>query len=577
MVCRTTPGGRVLTNYVRSAFHWHDSQCTSLYHQLRREATEQGLSVPTSLYHAELREIRSNVLASQDLSSAVRDRSLMRIDAALASQGDGTADVYAAFSMRQHVLYAEQYFERERWVAARQSGASVDFVTGEFRRLVSNPPEGASSLPNSPFGVPNDSGTRWALHVLGQAHRCETCGQFIDTSGMQVHACASTLAGPSASTSAAPRVAASAPDVDALDMDTFQEEYDRAKEAIRGGQRDVPTFEDWEQTPGLVTGGLGAPSGGTTFGLEIELDFPNDEYPYDARQTLARDLFHRRLALSPGVTRWHFLGGEGEERPGGEYELTSGGWSCEFDRTVDDVEGERGVEVKSQILLDTPETWRNVRAICEAARRYGAEATTRTGVHVNVGGDMYPDSDPSTHLRLIRLFASFDDTLIRLAHNPAIGPQHRGRRYCAPVRPVRLGENDYLDVVQVKNYAGHYHAVNLGHLPDEFSERTDSSRIEVRIFDSSTDVGRLQAQTVLSLALVRAAAMGEEAGFDERPSGFTRSRFGSGALSGADWEEATYPFRRLMAILRKCGADDPRHMQQMFHLFAESRWPQSGR
>lgn len=574
MVCRTTPGGRVLTNYVRSAFHWSDGQCTSLYHQLRRRATEQGLSVPLSLYHSELEEIRSSVVESEDLSTAVRERSLLRIDAALASRGDEAADMYAAYSMRRHAVQSEQHFERERWIAARQSGASVDLVTEEFRRLVAHPPEGASRLPDSPFGVPNDVGTRWALHVLGQAHRCQACGKFIDTSGIESHLCVAT---PPSRGPALSRAVPQQPDVDVLDMDTFQEEYERAKDAIRDGQREVPAFEDWEQTPGLVTGGLGAPSGGTTFGLEIELDFPYDEYPYESRHALARDLYFRGLALSPEVARWHFLGGEGEERPGGEYALTSGDWSCEFDRTVDDVEGERGVEVKSQILLDTPETWRNLRSICEAARAHGAEATTRTGVHVNVGGDMYPESDPATHLRLIRLFASFDDTLIRLAHNPAVGPQHRGRRFCAPVRPVRLGENDYLDVMQVKHYAGHYHAVNLGHLPDEFSERTDSSRIEVRIFDSSIDVGRLQAQTVLSLALTRAAVLGEEAGFDERPSGFTRSRFGAETLSGSDWEDATYPFRRLMAILRKCGADDPRHTKQMFHLFAESRWPQSNR
>jgi hypothetical protein len=578
MVCRTTSGGRVTTPHVRMLYGWDDSQCTSLFHRLRRWASEQAFQVSAEDYLSAMETLRRETMGMRDVSASARNRALARIDEAQRSPLPSQADAWAAVHMTRYAREAERRLSLERAFIARTNGLSSDFVDAEFKRLRRECPSEARDLSDLPFPLPNDVGTRWAMTVLQTGLRCNSCGRFLGEASEAQHSCPmvspvrheyveplpdSNATGPAA----AALTATVAPAL--MDMEDFQSLYDAAVARISDGNTRVPELGDLEHVAGGVTAGL-AGEGKTTFGLEIEIDFPDDTYPYSARQTLAGILFDEGIAVAPSVSRWHFLGGIGEDRPGGEYVRSNGAWSCEFDRTVDDVEGERGVEIKSQILSDMPDAWSNLRRICEAARELGGRPTTRTGLHVNIGADDFPDDRPEVHLRLLRLFAAFDDTLIRMAHNPESGRRHRGRNFCAPVdSPV----GDFSEVISVKRYAGHYHAVNLGHLPDEYTERSESSRVEVRVFDSSLDVGRIQAQTNLSLALLKAAAEGDESGFEARHAGYSRERFGSRRLSGEQWEEATRPYRRLVEILRKQGLSSPQHLAQFFHLFAESRWP----
>lgn len=570
MVCRTTPGGRVVTPHIRLTLGWDDPQCTSLYHRLRSRAISNSYTVSDRDYRDELELIRVETVRLRDITDGARARALARIDAAFQLDPPSDADAWAARNMRIQALIADAKIDILTSGVAEGLEISHEFTKEEFQRLRREAPSTASTLPELPFPLPNDVATRYALHTLNDMHRCQQCGRFMNHSFPEAHTCSGEAASATGSPNITPmpRVVAAA-ESEIFSMDRFQEEYDKARENILNGETEVESFDPWNIDIGEVTGGLSSPNG-TTFGLEIEVDFPDESYPYAARTELAERLYEEGLAISPNVMRWHFLGGAGEDRPGGEYQFSASGWVCEFDRTVDDVEGERGVEIKSQILVDTPEAWRNLAQICAIAREMGGRPTQRTGVHVNIGAADFPDTDPAAHLRLLRLVESMDDTLIRLAHNPECGARHRGRGYCAP---IQAPSPHLSDVSQVKRYAGHYHAINLGHLPDEYNERTESSRLEVRIFDSSLDLGRLQTQVAMSLALAKAAASGTTPGIDAQPAGYARRTYGSRKLSGEQWEAATEPFRRFLAIMGKQGVGSDKHIRQMVHLFAESRWP----
>jgi len=570
MVCRTTPGGRVVTPHIRLTLGWDDTQCTSLYHRLRNKAITSDLSVSHQEYRDELESIRVETLGLGGITDAARARALMRIDAALQVAPPSRANAWATRYMRIQAHIAEAQIDILTSGVAEGLGLSHEFTREEFQRLRREAPSAASALPELPFPLPNDVATRYSLHTLTEMHRCQRCMRFMSLRYPESHACPSEAEQSTESdTITTIPVGSAIAEPEIFNMERFQEEYDRARERILNGETEIESFDPWNIETGEVTGGLSG-TNGTTFGLEIEIDFPDEPYPYSARAELAERLYEEGLAISPSVMRWHFLGGAGEDRPGGEYDFSPSGWVCEFDRTVDDVEGERGVEIKSQILVDVPETWQNLAQICAIAREMGGRPTQRTGVHVNIGADEFPETDPAAHLNLLRLLESMDDTLIRLAHNPECGARHRGRNYCAP---IQAPSSHLSDVSEVKRYAGHYHAINLGHLPDEYTERTESSRLEVRIFDSSLDLGRLQSQVAMSLALTRAAASGIMPGISAQPAGYARRVYGSRKLSGEQWEAATQPFRRFLAIMGKQGIGSEKHVRQMTHLFAESRWP----
>jgi hypothetical protein len=188
---------------------------------------------------------------------------------------------------------------------------------------------------------------------------------------------------------------------------------------------------------------------------------------------------------------------------------------------------------------------------------------------VNVSSDGFPEDNPEKHTRLLKLVSAYDDVLIRLSHNPDSGPYHRGRRYCAP---VSVPPNGFRSVDEAKMWAGHYNGVNLEHMQSENSEKTITSRIEARVFDSSLDPGRIQSQVVLTLGLVSAAKNGIEPLQERELSGSHRQTFGTAKLSGEQWEESTSAFRQFVDILSTQNLNTKEHKRMFMWLFARTRW-----
>lgn len=595
MSCRNTAGGSLATTFAVTACGLTDGQATSLFHRSMRasEADAGFLALPAQdrerAYSRSLDALERDIIASPDFDSASgtkRNRALARVRAARAAGYPGDARAWALINMKNLAIRSRIAIETACEMPAAARGISRDEMVNQFQAEARNRHSDITPAEDVPAFLPQDPGTRraWASLFPESGARstgnetCPQCHQFIPRAGN--HTCP-TRQTPVAPTDVDPPSAAN-PASDGLfvtrtelgwseDIDAFQSVYDKAKQDIADGDTRVPTFPDLESTPGGVTGMLGEPELGMTFGLEIEIDFPDEPWEErgSRREMLARRLHEEGLSDYDYVSRWHTIGNEGLGRPGGTYQMRPDGWICEFDRSVDDEDGERGVEIKSQILYDEPATWSNLRKICEIAEELGGKATPRTGLHVNVDGSLFPNNDPSMHARLLGLAGEFDDTIIRMAHNPESAPTHRGRRHCAPnPAPPRGG---FRDVRTARNYGDHYSAVNFSHLPDEYAERRSSSRVEMRMFDSTLDPGRIQAQVALSLGLVAAAATGEEPG-EREVAGSHRGRFGGRRLEGEEWAESTRSFRRLIDVMGRVGLGSPEHVRQFTHLFAATRW-----
>ncbi|MGV8847029.1 amidoligase family protein [Tessaracoccus sp.] len=344
-------------------------------------------------------------------------------------------------------------------------------------------------------------------------------------------------------------------------MEAFQTSWDQARVRADAGDTLVPYMtED-------VTGGLGSRTTGRSFGIEIEIDFPDDT-TYEAKNRVAQEIFDAGLSQAPVVRGWHWSGRGNDSRGrsmGGGYSDAPNRWAVEFDRSVDDVGGQRGCEVVSPILYDEPQTWANLSKICEIVERNGGRATPRTGLHINVGAADF-NHTVGNHNRLLRLSEAYEDVLIRLSHNPASGPNHRGRSYCgANVIPAE----GYRRIRDAQLSNSHRSMINLDHVPAEGNPITNSTRVEIRAFDGTTDVGRIQTSVKLGLGLVAAAVRGEDIAQEpERAGTHLAANPRRARRTGEAWREDTASFRRFADQIFSRDKDK----NQLVSMFAASRW-----
>ena len=360
-------------------------------------------------------------------------------------------------------------------------------------------------------------------------------------------------------------------------MAAFQTTWDEAKAHFESGETALPYMIE------NATNGLGAREGGRSFGLEIEIDFPSD-MSYTAKNQVAREIYEAGLSDSPEVRPWHWRARQTGPRGqsfGGGYTDNPNMWSVEFDRSVDDVGGQRGCELVSPILYDTPQTWRNLQTILDIVERNGGKATPRTGLHVNVGARDY-DHTVEHHNRLIGLANAYEDVIVRTSHNPQSGRAHRGREFC---RPMTMPSNGYANIraaqrgIDPRSHDGSSHRamINLDHVPAENGQIQTSTRVEVRIFDGSTDPGRIQMATKMALGLVNAAVRGTDAPDEVERAGTHRARNTAAngrarRLRGEEWENDTRSFRQMADTIFTREEDK----KQFTYAFAASRWQTAG-
>ena len=593
MSCSTTTLGKFSVSFLKNIYGLNDSQAKSMFHtnlRLHREHPEYVSD--TESYQRSLSDLQS-VLNNSPLSDAKKSRLSAKIQE-ISSNVPSDPEKYAIINLSINAEISKRLFDSyftNLKVSNAGLGLEIEDLKENYERLVEEYFTNKeiidsrwNRIPKTALidPMPQDRGTQYAISTLYSLSRCNLCGRFVNATVSSIHNCPvstnlqeSLRLATRLSTYSAPTRREYSEPVMPMSMEEFQDRYDFAKQEIAEGKPlpSLPYNED-----GFITAGIAA-RGKNTFGIELEVDFPNeepeyddwnDEYDYDSfslRYELTNELFRQGLVISPQIQRWHFVGGQ--DRPGGEYREDPNGWVCEFDRSIDPYQGSRGVEIKSQILYDEKQTWDNIAKISAQLERFNAQATRRTGMHINIGGSEFSSETPEAHNSLLKLAAAYDDVLIRLAHNPQSGPQHRGRAYCAP---ANLPPEGYESVSSARAYSNHYQAFNLGHLPGAGESHRTSSRVEVRLWDGATDLGRIQAAVAVSAAFVELALRGQKPDNPEQIAGYSSARFGIGKLSGEDWELATLPFRKFVSLMETAGLKSEHHKKSLFHLFAESRW-----
>jgi hypothetical protein len=630
MSCRTTAVGRFSIDLLKNLYPFTESQAMSIFHKLTREYADSEASEDSieTDYRRALTDLIRQIGNAEGIQESKKQRLFAKLNELRANDNDTkhkyavgritrTADLANAL-INTHISVTHRYQERLSKAQVEQNYKDLLKEFSNNRAVVIANAESVLRPSANIDGIPEDKATRYALGALASGLQCLDCGRFTGLSS--IHICPSqppagreqaeaqsndseplnrNIINPQIATlqlepldtlQLAPSLpidynitSSKSEPIIPMSMEEFQDRYDTARRLVLSGEP-VPVIG--YASEGDVTAGLSSRNGGNTFGIELEVDFPNElppedydyyeeddeddeesDYNFNKRHLLAQDIYAEGVSLSPRVQRWHYIADSA--RPGGEYLDMVNGWICEYDRSVDPYRGNRGVEVKSQILYDEPATWENIRKISEKMQQHGAQPTPRTGMHINIGGAGFDSTNPRAHNRLLRLAEAYDDTLIRLAHNPASGSAHRGRSYCAPASIPPIG---YESVSKARAYSNHYQAFNLAHLPSDGEPHKNSSRVEVRFWDAAVDLGRIQSAVAISTALVELAIRDQSPGQEKELAGSHIERFGSTKLEGDIWEASTLSFRNFTSLMELAGLKSEVHKQSLFYLFAESRW-----
>ena len=306
--------------------------------------------------------------------------------------------------------------------------------------------------------------------------------------------------------------------------------------------------------------GLATRESGNGFGMEIEYEFPQDmDYPARnaAQERIGRELYEAGLTYSQsqqgyGASRYRAE----RNRGNGPADTHERNWSWEDDGSVN------GGELVTPIMYDEATTWANLETAVDILKRNGAVASKAAGAHVHVGTSHFGRS-PERYAELARLMSQHEDVMYRLASDPARGT-HRGGHYASPNPAVAPA--GFSNMNQVRQWQDtRSSALNLLNVSG-----TTADHVEFRVFDSTLDVGAMQTQIKVAVAMTHAAPRIASGGATRRK----KEELGAHAKRNADPSDSdalkadTATFRSLLDTLFTRKADK----DQAVTLFANTKW-----
>ena len=297
------------------------------------------------------------------------------------------------------------------------------------------------------------------------------------------------------------------------------------------------------------------------FGMEIEFDIKRGTNRSSAVTAIARELYEAGITSTP--TQRGYQASQNSTVPD-KHTSTSGKgtWSFERDGSVS------GGELVTPRMYDEPETWVRLAKAVEIIKRHGGVPSTHAGAHVHVGTGEY-QGNVAAYTELARMIAQHEDVYFRLASDPARGT-HRGPDYAGQVNDVPA--RGFADITSLRRWqGGRYTALNVLDVRGNAKDHP-----EFRIFDSTLDVGTMQAQIKLAVATTAAAKRTADSG---RPTRRGKEEWGShtkrsegsrrrGRMSNEDFEKDTTTVRSLLDTLFRRREDKA----QLAAVFANTKW-----
>lgn len=361
----------------------------------------------------------------------------------------------------------------------------------------------------------------------------------------------------------------------------YSEDYSAFSTALASAEAQVVAKNGKAAVPYMrenALGGMATRDSQQAFGMEIEYEFPPGTNIAEANARIGAALFAANLTDTPDQQGYHAAVTRGFTDSHVNPTTGKGTWSWERDGSVN------GGELVTPGMYDEPETWDKLAQAVQILKDNGAIATARAGAHVHVGTAMY-GGDVNKYGELAKVVSQHEDVLFRLAQDPERGA-HRQGNYTAPLAETPSG--GWRDITHLRSWqGGRTRALNLTHVATPVDQsnidagfapsnesRSAKDHPEFRLFDSTLDLGVMQTQVKLAVAMTHAAARNASVG------GTTRGKEEIGAhaerirLRGRkrptddDIKEETATFRSFIDTLFTRKEDK----EQVIALFAATKW-----
>lgn len=225
----------------------------------------------------------------------------------------------------------------------------------------------------------------------------------------------------------------------------------------------------------------------STFGIELEFVGGNSA-------KIARELYDLGLTASPNRLDYHSR-------------VPEGMWRLENDSTVSS--GIGGGEIVSPVLKDTPETWKQIHAICDVAKRHGARIDSRCGAHVHIGMNKL-DTARQRWRRFFKIVGSYEECIYRVAGGELGRVRSDSSRYARDFsQRARETENmrftvesdaDVMGLASRVSDMSRYYGINLKNIATR-----RAPTVEFRYFNGSLNPKQIQANIKLAAGIINAA------------------------------------------------------------------------
>lgn len=226
----------------------------------------------------------------------------------------------------------------------------------------------------------------------------------------------------------------------------------------------------------------------STFGVELE-------FVGGDANAIASELYDLGITAAPYRLEYHARVSDDTK------------WKLERDGSVSS--GRQGGELVSPILKDTPETWRQIEAICEVAKRHGARVNQSCGGHVHIGMNKL-DTARQRWRRFFKMVENYEECLYRAAGGDLGRIRSNASDYATSFSARAAEANrmsfsmendeDVMDMARRVSRMNRYYGINLKNIATD-----RAPTVEFRYFNGSLNPKQIQANIKLAAGIINAS------------------------------------------------------------------------
>lgn len=266
------------------------------------------------------------------------------------------------------------------------------------------------------------------------------------------------------------------------DLASYISDMHEAERRIKKGENPL----EFSAVTGLTGGNISSvPGEGRGFGVEIEysLEGATEEEAKQIREEIARALYEEGLSDQDQDFEY-----------GKSYEVNQyKQWAVESDSSVSG-------ELISPVLYDTEESWSQIAKVCDIIRQHGGTVDQSCGQHVHMGLTDEARYSSQSRINIMNFMKTHQDSLRRAGTNPQ-RKIHRGDTYSSPFSRDEDVQSVVYEMRELPGWQSNRdRIVNFQH----------DDRVEFRDADGSLDPAHIQAQVMITAAIVNTVERGRE-------------------------------------------------------------------